>query len=737
MSMSLDRIGMSAERTRDLTFVSRRVSGPGSRHRTELVVSSMRCGACMRRVETALVALPGVTEARANLSTKRVTVEWAGADHPPALIEALDRIGFPAHAAELSDGKHDAEFGTLLRALAVAAFASSNIMLLSFAVWSGADPETRQYFHLLSGLIALPVVVYSGKVFYRSAWAALRHGRTNMDVPISIGVVLTFALSLWETAWHGPHAYFDAAVSLLFFLLIGRTLDHMMRARARSAVSGIARLASPSATVIGPDGSRRALALSEVMPGMVLAVSVGQRVPVDARVIEGTSDVDRALVTGESAPVTVSVGDELQAGILNLAAPLTLQALRPSSRSFLAEMTRMMEVAEQGRGPYRRIADRAAALYAPVVHAAAALTLVGWLALGADLYRALSTAIAVLIITCPCALGLAVPMVQVVAAGRLFRSGILVKDGSALERLRDIDTVVFDKTGTLTTGVPELVWSQAARQDEESALPIAAGIAAHSSHPYSRAIAAACPQPVRVSAECLIEQAGYGLEARIDGTVFRLGRPGWATPLRPIASDVNVMLSRNGQPLVAFRFRDRLREEAEDAIADLKARGLAVELLSGDRTSAVADLASRLGLAFQAEATPAAKVRRLDELKRQGRTVLMVGDGLNDAAALASAHVSIAPASASDVGRTAADLIFLHESLAAIPFAHRIAVRSGGLIRQNFVLSLAYNAIAVPVAVAGLLTPLVAAAAMSSSSLIVVLNALRLATGFRKDKPRG
>ncbi len=737
MSLSFDNTGISAERAHDLTFISRRVVGPGSLNRAELVVPSMHCGACMRRVETALATLPGVTEARANLSTKRVTVEWTDTGHPPAVIEALDRIGFPAHAAGLSDPHHDADLTALLRALAVAAFASSNIMLLSLAVWSGADPETRQYFHLLSGLIALPVVLYSGQVFYRSAWAALRHGRTNMDVPISIGVVLTFALSLWETAWHGPHAYFDAAVSLLFFLLIGRTLDHMMRARARSAVSGIVRLASPSATVIGQDRSRRDIALSEVMPGMVLAVAAGQRVPVDARVIEGTSDVDRALVTGESAPVTASVGDELQAGILNLAAPLALEALRPSSQSFLAEMTRMMEAAEQGRGLYRRIADRAAGLYAPVVHTAAALTLVGWLALGADLHRALTTAIAVLIITCPCALGLAVPMVQVVAAGRLFRCGILIKDGSSLERLRDIDTVVFDKTGTLTTGVPELVWSQAAQQEEESALPIAAGIAAHSSHPYSRAIATACPQPVRVSAECLTEQAGSGLEARIDGTVFRLGRPGWATPSRPIASDVNVMLSRNGQPLVAFRFRDRLREGAADAIADLKARGLAVELLSGDRASTVAELAGRLGLAYTAEASPAAKVRRLEELKRQGRTVLMVGDGLNDAAALASAHVSIAPASASDVGRTAADLIFLHESLAAIPFAHRIAVRGAGLIRQNFVLSVAYNAMAVPVAVAGLLTPLLAAAAMSSSSLIVALNALRLAAAPGKDKPRG
>ncbi len=738
MAFSPDRAPSSAERARDLAFFSNRMAGDGPTRRAELMVPSMQCGACMRRVETALSALPGVRQARVNLSTKRVIVEWTETDHPPALIETLDRIGFPAHAAELAEKEeHDTEFSTLLRALAVAAFASSNIMLLSFAVWFGADPQTRQYFHALSGLIALPAVLYAGQVFYRSAWTALRHGRTNMDVPISIGVTLTFGLSLWETMRHGPHAYFDAAVSLLFFLLIGRTLDHMMRARARSAVAGIARLASPCATVVAPDGTRRTVPLAEVMPGMVLAVTAGQRVPVDARIIDGRSEADFSLVSGESAPVVISTGHELQAGVLNLAAPLTMQAIRPSSQSFLAEMTRMMEAAESGRGLYRRIADRAAALYAPVVHAAAALTLFGWLAIGSDLHQALTTAIAVLIITCPCALGLAVPMVQVVAAGRLFRNGILIKDGSCLERLCDIDTVVFDKTGTLTVGVPEIVWPEAEKPDEESALAVAAGMASHSSHPYSRAIAAACSQPVAIGAEAVTEKAGYGLEARIDGTVFRLGRPGWAAPSHAVAAEVSVILSRNGEPLARFRFRDRLREGAADAIRDLKARGLAVEMLSGDRASAVADLAGRLGLAYRAEATPADKVGRLEKLKRQGRTVLMVGDGLNDAAALASAHVSIAPASASDVGRTAADLIFLHESLAAIPLAHHIALSSGRLIRQNFVLSLAYNALAVPVAVAGFLTPLLAAIAMSSSSLVVVLNALRLAAAPQKEASRG
>ncbi len=428
-----------------------------SSFRTELVVPSMHCGGCMRKVETSLANLPGVTKARANLSTKRVVVEWSRHGQPPALTETLEKIGFPAHVAEIPDKAHDGELRAMLRALAVAAFASSNIMLLSFAVWSGADPWTRQLFHLISGLIALPTVLYSGQVFYRSAWSALKHGRTNMDVPISIGVTLTFVLSVYETAMYGAHAYFDAAVSLLFFLLIGRTLDHMMRARARSAVAGIARLAARGAYLIEPDGWHRYVPLAEVRPGMRLALAAGQRVPVDARIVAGRSEIDCSLTSGESIPVAADVGQELQAGVLNLSAPLEIVALRGSNESFLAEMTRLMETAETGRSGYRRIADRASALYAPVVHVAAFLTFLGWLAAGTGLHHAATTAIAVLIVTCPCALGLAVPMVQVVAAGRLFRGGILIKDGSALERLAEIDTVVFDKTGTLTRGEPELL----------------------------------------------------------------------------------------------------------------------------------------------------------------------------------------------------------------------------------------------------------------------------------------
>ncbi|HZX85029.1 MAG TPA: heavy metal translocating P-type ATPase, partial [Reyranella sp.] len=477
--MLIERSAVSNE----LLLASREVA-PGLRQ-VELAVPGMHCGACIARVERVLGGLPAVDRARANLSTRRVTVAWRG-DAPP-LLAMLNNAGFEAHLHDAASEVKDGTLGTLVRALAVAGFAAGNIMMLSIAVWSGADAGARDLFHWLSAAIALPCLAYSGRVFFRSAWQALRHGRTNMDVPISIGVLLAFGMSLYETVHHGPHAYFDAATSLLFFLLIGRTLDHVMRERARTAVEGLARLAPRGASVRQPDGSQRYLPVEDIRPGMAVLLAAGDRVPVDGRIVEGRSEIDGSLVSGESVPRPVTAGDCLQAGTLNLSGPLTLEVSAAAQDSFLAEMTRLMEMAEAGRTVYRRIADRAARLYAPVIHVTAFATFVGWMILTGDAHRAITVAIAVLIITCPCALGLAVPMVQVVAARRLFEQGIMVKDGGALERLAEADHVVFDKTGTLTRGAPQLVDADGIAPDS---LAVAAAMASRSRHPYSQAIAA-------------------------------------------------------------------------------------------------------------------------------------------------------------------------------------------------------------------------------------------------------
>jgi Cu2+-exporting ATPase len=692
---------------------------------SDLSVPGIHCGGCIQKIERALDGLPAVERARVNLSTRRVTIHWRG-QTPPPFIAALEAIGYSAHVHDTGLPQKDPVFGELIRALAVAGFASGNIMMLSVGIWSGADPATRDAFHWLSALIAVPAVLYAGRIFFRSAWVALRHGQTNMDVPISVGVLLAVGLSLYETMHHGPHAYFDAATSLLFALLGGRTLDHVMRERARSAVKGLSRLAARGALVAQPDGAHHYLPIDEIEPGMTILIAAGERVPVDARVANGRSELDCSLVSGESLPQPVEAGALLQAGTLNLTGPLTVTAVAAAKDSFLAEMKRMMEAAEAGRSAYRRIADRAARLYAPAVHLAALLTFVGWMIAAGDAHRAVTIAIAVLIITCPCALGLAVPMVQIVAARRLFEQGIMVKDGGALERLAEADHVVLDKTGTLTRGTPRLV-ERDARGDRQ-ALAIAAALAARSRHPYAMALAEAgrTGQGPLVVAQDVREHPGAGLEGRVEDRVYRLGRADWALAggLAALA-DSDVVLAEGGRPVGVFHFEDELRRDARETVAALAADHLPVEILSGDREKNVQRLASALGIPHVARVSPAGKIARIESIAASGRKVLMVGDGLNDAPALVAAHVSMAPARAVDVGRNAADFVFLRESLLAVPQALDIARQACRLSRQNLLLAVGYNLIAVPVAVAGEVTPLLAAIAMSLSSIIVVANALR------------
>lgn len=708
----------------ELRLASRDI-GSGLRQ-TDLSVPAVHCGGCIQTIEKALGALEGVKSARVNLSTKRVAIRWLGDGAPPAMVETLVDLGYESHLYETQDDGKDRQLPALIRALAVAAFASMNIMMLSGSVWSGADGATRDVLHWICAGLALPAMLYSGRTFYLSAWNAVRHRRTNMDVPITIGIALAFALSLYDTVHSGEQVYYDATVSLIFFLLIGRTLDNVMRERARTAVKGLARLAPRGALVIGNDGHPEYLPLREIVPGMTILLAAGERVPVDAVVLAGTSDLDRSLISGESVPTEALPGARLEAGTFNLTGPLTIRAEAGEQDSTLAQMVRLMEVAESGRNRYRRIADRAAELYSPVVHLAALAAFVGWMILNGDLHNATTVAIAVLIITCPCALGLAVPMVQVVAARRLFDAGIMVKDGSALERLAEIDTVVFDKTGTLTVGSPQLL---DLGDTDPGVLALAASLAAYSRHPYSRAITKAgaglAEAPTFTTAS---ELPGFGVEATLDGDRYRLGRADWALASSPAAS--GTVLSCNGAELARFTFCDGLRAGAHGAVLALHNAGLTVEIVSGDTSQAVETVADELGIAVRSGGVlPGGKADRVATLRADGHRTLMVGDGLNDAPALMAAHVSMAPSSAADVGRSAADFVFLHDDLGAVPLALAVAREAGRLVRQNFALSVLYNAIALPVAIAGLVNPFMAAIAMSLSSVLVVLNALRLGWG--------
>jgi P-type Cu2+ transporter len=426
----------------------------GGSLRLELLVRGARCAGCLRKIEKGVAELAGVASARLNLSTGRLSVAWSN-DRLDArtIVQRVIDLGYAAQPFDprQAQAQIDKEGRHLLTCLAVAGFAAMNIMMFSVPIWSahgGGEMEagTRTMFHWISAAIALPVGAYAGQPFFANAWRALQKGRANMDVPISLGVLLALGLSVYETVRGGEHAYFDAVAMLLFFLLIGRYLDHMLRQRARQSARDLLALQAITATRLNPDGTRTSVAVDDVHPGDTLAIYPGDRIPVDGTIIQGVSEADFSLLTGETAPIRLGNGEAVRAGALNISGHLVLKASARSDDSFLAEIARLVEMGEQSKSVYVRWADKAAKLYVPVVHAVALLTAVAWLVLGAEPRVAIMNACAVLIITCPCALGLAVPAVQVVASGRLFKRGILLKSGDALERLAEIDTIAFDKT---------------------------------------------------------------------------------------------------------------------------------------------------------------------------------------------------------------------------------------------------------------------------------------------------
>lgn len=698
-----------------------------------LLVENLHCAACLGKIERALRAFPGVTVARVNMSTRRLHVAWRDGEAEPAeLMRAVQALGYPVTPFDPNElaGSESREDKRLLSAMAVAGFAAANVMLLSVSVWSGhaggMGDSTRTLFHWISALIALPAIVYAGQPFFRSAVAALRAKSLNMDVPISLAVVLAAGMSVYQTAHAAEHAYFDASVSLLFFLLIGRYLDQRARSKARSAATHLLALQARAATVIDDDGRQHAMRINEIDEGITVLVTAGERVPVDGVVLDGRSDIDTQLLTGETMPKLAAPGERVYAGTLNLTAPLRVRTTARADATLLSEIVKLMELAEQGRARYIRLADRVARIYAPVVHILAAATFAGWIVFtDASWQTSLMAAIAVLIITCPCALGLAVPAVQVVASSRLLKAGVLVKAADALERLSGVDTVVFDKTGTLTLGMPELVGGEY----DKTLLSRAAALAAHSRHPLSKALVAAAPPHDGIAISDVREVPGQGLEGKLDGMTVRLGSAAWcgADTLPGSQGFSEIFYAANGRVVASFRFEDALRADAGDVIAALKKRGMKVELLSGDTEAAVARAAARLGIDhWRYGCLPADKTERLEQLAQEGRCVLMVGDGLNDAPSLVAAHVSMSPTNAADVSQTAADLLFQGVGMTPVVTAIRVARMSTRLVKQNFALAFLYNSIAVPLAVIGLATPLVAAVAMSSSSIVVTLNALRL-----------
>jgi P-type Cu2+ transporter len=703
----------------------------------ELLVRGARCAGCISKIENGVGQLAGVTNARLNLSTGRLSVSWNNdRTDPRAIVQRVVDLGYQAQPFDpsIAQTQIDKEGRHLLICMAVAAFAAMNIMMFSVPIWSAhfngeMEHGTRTMFHWISAAIALPTAAFAGQPFFKSAWRALSKGRANMDVPISLGVLLASGLSVYETLRGGEHAYFDAVAMLLFFLLIGRYLDHALRQKARQAARDLLALQAVTATRLNSDGSGVSIAIGDVRPDDLLAVLPGDRIPVDGVIVEGRSEADMSLLTGETAPIALGPGQAIRAGAVNLSGRLVLRATARSDDSFLAEIARLVEVGEQSKSVYVRWADQAAKHYVPVVHTAAFLTAVVWLILGAEPRVAIMNACAVLIITCPCALGLAVPAVQVVASGRLFQRGILLKSGDALERLAGIDFVAFDKTGVLTIGQPHLL---NAHDLPAGALAQAALLARASRHPLARAIARAAGPGAPI--EGAIEVPGCGVEGDIDGQRARLGRAAWVGVADATSQETELYFALGQEAPIRFSFEDTLRADTPQTVSQLKALHLGQAILSGDRSGPVSRSAQAAGIgAFFSELTPFDKATHLDRFKAQGRKVLMVGDGLNDAPALAKAFVSMAPGTAADASQSAADLVFQGDQLGAVTQAILVARQAKARVMENFWFAALYNLVAAPIAMLGLVTPFIAAIAMSSSSIIVTLNALRLMSNTKRD----
>ena len=715
--------------TQDLSlFVSR---NDGGMAHMDLAVEGVGCASCIRKIESGLMKTPGIAGARLNFSDRRLSVDWRDDEISAGeVLSAIERIGYRAHPfcpnqTESEEARHAR---WLLKCLAVAGFAAMNIMLLSVSVWSGnvsdMQQETRDFFHWLSALIALPAAAYAGQPFFRSGWQAIRVGQLNMDVPISVGVALALGMSLVETAMHSPHAYFDSAIMLLFFLLCGRYLDHAVRRRARAVAGNLAALKAEVAHRLDDRNEVIAVPAAALEPGDRLLVRPGERIPADGIVISGNSEIDQSLISGETARQMAGAGAALYAGSLNYSGALTMRVTSAGSGTIIDEVQRLLDRATQAKSRLVRLADRAAGFYAPVVHVTAALTMLGWLLLGAPWHDAIVTGIAVLIVTCPCALALAIPAVQVVASGRLFRAGVILNAGDAIERLADIDTVVFDKTGTLTLPEPRV---ENAASIDPYLLECAARLALSSGHPLAVALAQEAHQ--RVPFDGAVEEPGRGVRAMIAGKEAKLGSPafcGISESVRIDDTDVSTITFAYDGRNLCLLFRQKLRQDAAAIVAALSALGLDLHILSGDRPQAVAPIAKALGIGtWQGGCKPADKIAHIEALKASGRRVLMVGDGLNDAPSLATAHVSLSPITAADITQAQADAVFLGERLEPVVETLVVSRHARRLMTQNLWLAIVYNLIAVPIAIAGWLTPLFAAAAMSGSSILVTLNALR------------
>jgi len=731
-------------------------------YEVNLIIQGLHCGACVWLIENLLKKQECVINARINLTQKTLKLEWAGdkkfGDDLVKLITAIGYKVVPLDNELIAKNQHHAE-NQIFKALAVAGFGAGNIMLFSFALWFNdaltISGHTRQFLHLLSLIIALPVLIYSGRIFFASAFKSIKMGFPNMDIAISMAIILASIVSIIQTFRGQENVYFDSVVMLVFFLLIGRYLDFKVRKKAFNIATEFAYLQASFGRVEIFD-KIVILPAKKLQQDMVLIVAVGEKIACDGVVIEGESAVNNSLISGESLPEKITKNSLVYGGAINLEKPIKVKITKPAHSGILAEIISIINNIESKKNFYIRLADRFSKYYTPAIHLLALLTFGGWFwILNSRWDIAMMNATAVLIITCPCALALAIPVVQAIAVSVFLKKGIIIKNGQALEIINNINCVVFDKTGSLTYGTPRfqniyhIENDQLSIVDDDSKntiLLIAQELAKYSTHPLSRAIqnieifhndSPASRSNMRINN--VEEVQAYGLKALLDGEIIlRLGNADWCDINHPqITQNIDEVIKREAINLRCFlainnqkyliTFKDEVKQDAPQLINYLKNLGKKVILLSGDGEYEVSRVAQICGIdEYYWCKNPVEKTQILQQIRQDNVKLMMIGDGLNDAPSLALADVSVSFAQAVDISQNIADIVINSSRLNPIMDIFKYSKKALSLMRENLLLALVYNIIAIPFAILGYIVPLLAGIAMSSSSLLVILNSLRM-----------
>ncbi|NYH97370.1 heavy metal translocating P-type ATPase [Cupriavidus plantarum] len=758
VNLATEHVTLRAESGAALSAAAQAVTDAGydvPRDTVELSVSDMTCASCVGRVERALRAVPGVVGAEVNLATERATVTvLRDAVSADALAQAVVRAGYGAAAVTAPVGTEAPvrqDFWSSPHAVTIPALLSLPLVAPMVFEWFGVHwmlPAWVQW------LLATPVQFVFGWRFYKAGWKAVRAGAGNMDLLVALGTSAAYGLSVWMMATagghHAEHLYFESAAVVITLVRLGKWLETRAKRQTADAIRALAAL-RPDTAQVRRGGQVATVPLGDVRVGDEIVVRPGERVPVDAVILEGTSHVDESMLTGESVPVARGVGDALTGGAINAEGLLVARTTAVGAETVLARIIRMVEHAQAAKAPIQRLVDRVSAVFVPVVLVLALATLLGWGIVGGDWSAALLNAVAVLVIACPCALGLATPTAIMAGTGAGARAGILIKDAEALEVAHRVSVVAFDKTGTLTVGKPEVVALHAADGDDSALLARLAALQAGSEHPLARAVLAAASSrgivaPVATGVRAL---PGRGIEGVVDGMALQLGSEGLraslgaeagdalqaaATRLRGEGRTVSWLVQVGtgegaGTPRVLglVAFGDALKPTAAAAVARLRKAGIRTVMLTGDNAGAARHIGDALGLdEVQAEVLPEHKAARVQALQQGGAVVAMVGDGINDAPALAAADVGIAMSTGTDVAMHAAGITLMRGDPLLVADALAISDRTVRKIRQNLFWAFIYNVIGIPLAAAGLLNPVVAGAAMAFSSVSVVSNALLL-----------